>query len=254
VLAHEYQHLLNFAGRLARGATDDEETWLNEGLSHIAEELVFYEAAGLGPRMNLDVDAIRQSETRRNAFNTYASSNFGRFSRYLGQAQSQSPLGPDDGLATRGAIWAFLRYAADRLPGEDAALWRSLVQTRAFGVPNLRLALGEGNDPILWLRDWASSVYTDDAPTASGELPVERQYTQPSWDFRAIYEELSGAYPLQTTRLRDGVGNAVDLNLPGGTAAFLRFGVAPGGQAAIRATADGAPASDRLRISIVRTK
>ncbi|MDQ3950350.1 MAG: Ig-like domain-containing protein, partial [Gemmatimonadota bacterium] len=54
-LAHEYQHLIN-AGRRAyvnNAVADDEEVWLNEGLSHIAEELVFYRASGTAPRQNI---------------------------------------------------------------------------------------------------------------------------------------------------------------------------------------------------------
>src|SRR4029079_8642217 len=48
VVAHEYQHLINAARRLYVNDADDfEEVWLNEGLSHIAEELLFYRTSGL---------------------------------------------------------------------------------------------------------------------------------------------------------------------------------------------------------------
>src|SRR5204863_8605906 len=65
VLAHEYQHLINAARRLyINDAEDFEEVWLNEGLSHIAEELLFYRTAGLQPRSNIDATTITASQTR----------------------------------------------------------------------------------------------------------------------------------------------------------------------------------------------
>src|SRR6185295_548003 len=42
-LAHELQHLINGARRVyVNNATTFEERWLNEGLSHIAEELMYF--------------------------------------------------------------------------------------------------------------------------------------------------------------------------------------------------------------------
>src|SRR5205085_1524049 len=50
-LAHEYQHLINASRRMYvnTAATDFEETWLDEGLAHEAEELLFYRVSGLAP-------------------------------------------------------------------------------------------------------------------------------------------------------------------------------------------------------------
>ncbi len=60
-LAHEYQHLINAGRRLYVNTTSDypEAVWLNEGLSHIAEELLFYKATHLAPRQNIDLNAAR---------------------------------------------------------------------------------------------------------------------------------------------------------------------------------------------------
>src|SRR6185503_19800885 len=59
-VAHEYQHLINASRRLYVNHTADlnEETWLNEGLSHVAEELVFYRSARLGPGRNLGAELL----------------------------------------------------------------------------------------------------------------------------------------------------------------------------------------------------
>ena len=117
VIGHEFQHLINSSRRLYinQGALWPERSYMEEGLSHIAEELLFYEASGgLLPRTNIDIDMLRQSQQRLDAFNSYMSSNSGRFSAYLREPSTNAPYQKDDDLATRGAIWSFLRYLADR--------------------------------------------------------------------------------------------------------------------------------------------
>lgn len=124
VIAHEFQHLINASRRLYvnQGATYPEASYMEEGLSHIAEELVFYEASGLLPRSNLGIADIRASQQRVDAFNSYMISNAARFSAYLKQPGNNAPYQRDDDLETRGAIWSFLRYLADRgTPGSTYA-------------------------------------------------------------------------------------------------------------------------------------
>ena len=71
VVGHEFQHLISASRRLyvvqGVGGTDwSEDAWLNEGLSHIAEELLFYHRAQLraapepGRRSILDVQPCAQ--------------------------------------------------------------------------------------------------------------------------------------------------------------------------------------------------
>src|SRR5205814_2024452 len=79
--AHEFQHLINASRRLYVNttATDFEEVWLNEGLSHVAEELLFYnQSAGLAPRMDIDTLKLRLSQKNIDAYNFDQFSNFGR--------------------------------------------------------------------------------------------------------------------------------------------------------------------------------
>ncbi|CAN5247062.1 hypothetical protein BH24GEM2_BH24GEM2_11420 [soil metagenome] len=248
-IAHEFQHLINQSRRLYvnTGAAPFEEVWLNEGLSHIAEELAFYRVSRLAPRQNITIETIRSSNQVVDAFNRYAISNFGRFISYLQRPDTASLLGVDN-LPTRGASWAFLRYAADRKAGPDQPFWFALVNSRTRGVANLRNALA--TEPINWMQDWTVSVYTDDT-----DLPVEGRFTQPSWNFRSImpaFTSTNNRYPLQTIALT--TSSAVNLNLFGGGAAYLRFGIAPSGQAGIRTTSGGVTPPQNLRISIVRTK
>ncbi|HEX8274754.1 MAG TPA: Ig-like domain-containing protein [Longimicrobiaceae bacterium] len=248
-VAHEFQHLISAARRLYVVQTEnfDEEVWLNEGLSHIAEELVFYRAAGLSPGQNLTADRLRSSERVRAAFNAYASSNFGRYGEYLRDPEANSPYGSDDELGTRGAAWAFLRYAADRRGGDQAALWNRLVNNTLTGIPNLRAALGA--EPVEWARDWTTSVYTDDL-LPSAPAPFQ----QPSWHFRNIFSALStnAVYPLRTRTLADAVTTSVTL-APGG-GAFFRLAVPSGGRGEVRITSGAGAPGGGFSATVVRTR
>ncbi len=119
VLGHEFQHLINSSRRLYinQAATWPETAYMEEGLSHIAEEMIFYEASsGLLPRQNIGIEVVRATPARVDAFNSYMGSNAGRFSSYLKDPSTNAPYEPGNlpDLATRGAIWSFLRYLADR--------------------------------------------------------------------------------------------------------------------------------------------
>src|SRR4029078_2006391 len=53
-LAHEFQHMINQGSRLLNPAVDSSETaWLDESLSHFAEEIVGRKLKGFGDFQNL---------------------------------------------------------------------------------------------------------------------------------------------------------------------------------------------------------
>ncbi|MBW3655190.1 MAG: Ig-like domain-containing protein [Gemmatimonadetes bacterium] len=243
-IAHEFQHLINASRRLYVVETTswNEATWLNEGLSHIAEEVMFYRASGTNPRGNLGSAAVQGTPRTLNAFRTYMDQNIRRYARYLQAPSTESPYdsteaGAND-LATRGASWAFLRYAADRRASDDAVLWRDLVDTDVIGFANLQQALGR--DPREWIRDWATSVYTDDF------VPTEARFQQPSWRYRSFFN----TFPLATQPLTDGFST----QLASGGAAFLRFTVPPAAVGTVRALSGTNPLPSRIYVTVVRTR
>ena len=121
VLAHEFQHIINSSRRLyVNNTAQFEEKWLDEGLAHTAEELLYYRESGLSPRSNLDLAAARANATVRVAFNTDMAGNASRYRTYLERPATNSPYAADDSLATRGAAWSLLRYVVDRLNATDA--------------------------------------------------------------------------------------------------------------------------------------
>jgi hypothetical protein len=247
VLGHEYQHLINAGRRIyVNNARALEEVWLNEAMSHVTEELHFYEVARLGPRRNIDIETLRSSQQILDAVNRYGISNLGRFSLYLQNPDSVSLLGIDD-LPTRGAGWAFLRYALDHNATADEQLLRSLVNATSTGLQNLETTFG--TDPLQMMQAWTVSVYADDA------VPnITDRYRQPSWNFRSIMPVLLGRtrYPLRTVDIPDEAARA--LTIRAGGAAYVRFGIAPGGRAIVQIRSGGAAPPEQFRVSLMRTR
>jgi hypothetical protein len=249
-MGHELQHLINASRRVYVHEAGFEEVWMNEGLSHIAEELMFYRTSvGLAPRGNILVTNLTtgpNASRRVAAFNTYANPNFGRLRSWLQRPDTAGAFKSNDVLAVRGATWAFLRYAADRRNGSDETFWFDLVNSDATGQANLQAVLGV--DPQEWLRDFTSAMYADDAVTGIG---AAQQVT--SWSFRSLYTALNGSYQLVPRALNNGVGLTLSYSRGGGTA-YARFGVPTGGFASVTALSAGAPPTSPFALIVVRTK
>ena len=253
-LAHEYQHLINAARRLyVNLANDFEEVWLNEGLSHIAEELLYYRVSGLAPRQNINTTTLRNGgQTSIDAFNNYQGANIGRFEEFLGKPSQTSVYGNNDELETRGATWNLLRYLADHRNATDAQTWQALVNSKLSGQQNLASVFG--SDYMTQIRDWATTVFSDDITGVA-----DARFLEQSWNLRDIFPNLVngsgqrlGKYPLQVTPLADAVPANVSI-LAGGEA-YIRFSVPSGTSASIDWTAGGLPVSPLMQFTVVRTR
>lgn len=259
-IAHELEHLINSSRRLYvnPGAEQSEVTWLDEGLAHVAEEMLFFRVAGVTDRQNIALPELALSPTRQSQFNTYASSNFFRFSRFLTGTEVNSPYAPNDSLPTRGATWNFLRYAAARQgAGNEAAFFRALVNSRASGLTNLQAVLSGGSFSD-YLADWTVALIADDFVAAT-TAALDPRYTNPAWNFRSIYPGLRigagvplGVYPISSRLLNTNVPQR--LALAGGTSSYIRFAIPAGRTALITLGANGAPPPSTVRWSFVRVR
>jgi len=251
-VAHEYQHLINASRRMyVNGAgTNFEEKWLDEGLAHTAEELNFWRASGRSPRANIDASMFNDSKATI-AYTTFEVNNFRRYQTYLSRTESQAPIGfdaNDDDLQTRGAIWNFLRFAADRLPaGAESAFWFNLVNSKTSGVTNLTSALGTAPNSLM--RDWAISVFMDDNAAS-----VDPRFQQASWNLRSALTGggTSTPFPLVTRSLTDGIASTVQL--AGGGVSFLRFSVPNGQDALLTVTSSGQLLPSTVQLAVVRVR
>lgn len=251
-VAHEYQHMINAGRRLyVNGVGQNfEERWLDEGLAHIAEDINFWRAAGRATRAKLDNSVFTDPKSLA-AYSTFESNNFLRYITYLAKTEIQAPIGFDsfdDDLPTRGAIWNFLRYAADHLPaGQDNAFWFKLVNSSTTGIANLTNALG--GSPYPWLRDWSISMFLDDnAPN------VDPRFQQPSWNTRSVLTNGGTGVPYQLlTRLLSDNTTSSAL-MAGNGVSFFRFSVPNNQDALLTVTSGGQPVPSTVQLAVVRVK
>jgi hypothetical protein len=250
ILAHEFQHLINASRHLYvnTGSSEFEDTFLDEGLAHIAEELAFYRASGLAPGQNISGATIQSSQKIIDAFDTFGAANVRRYREFLINPLTNSPYVNNANITTRGAIWAFLRYAADRRGGLVASAWFQLANPSAgsHGIVNLTQIFGASL--FSWVRDWAIANYADDFIPA-----LAPAVTHPSWNFRSTVTSLNqGNFPLATQQM-DTV-SITSVGISDGASAYLRFGVGAGAIGGGRITSRGAPVPSGFSLSILRTK
>ncbi len=258
-IAHEFQHLINFSSHLITNpvlfsaANFPEQTFLDEGLAHIAEELNYYSVTGRNPRENIDANTIVNPI---DAFTQYADQNARRFREYLKNPDKYSPYSvlADTSLSVRGGIWSLLRYSADQRGTAEKSTWFQLVNptTDVSGVANLKAVFGS-TFLTTTMRNWTAANYMDDAGVAN----TAAAFTHPSWNTRSVetFENGSGGnpgttFPLKTSPL---ITSPVIINLADGGAAYLRFAVNAGKIGGATVTGQSALPST-FSIIVIRTR
>ncbi len=223
---HEFQHMISFNQHVLLRNGNTEVLWLNEGLSHLAEELGGWHYDSLG------IDSTKSRFWIGNLYN---------LNLYL-QNPAPTPmvtLVSPGSLEERGAEWLFVRYLVDRF---GAAMTQRLVQTSLLGSANVTSATGTAF-PLLVGR-WALAVWTSDLPSFTPDsLLTFRQWrfrttyaslhTQDPTDFPRVFPLIpvaatSGAFSATGT-VAAGSGAYVDISLPAGSAAFSVTFQAPAG-------------------------
>ena len=251
-LGHELQHLVNASRRTygAGGPYELEQVWLNEGLSHVAEEEVYFASSHHAAGENLGLSQIAATQAQQESFFSFMEPNVGRLRQWLLRPDTAGPFRDADNLAIRGAAWSFLRYASDRRGGSSAAFWSALAFSPDTGMTNLANRLG--TDPKPWFRDWAGAIYADDAVAGAPAA-----LAMPSWNLRSILAGLdydpgpacTCAYELGVRKPANGVATAFTLAAGGGTG-YVRLRVPTSGFAGVAATAP----TSALTVTVLRTK
>lgn len=256
-IAHEFQHLINFGYRWWDpnvNFSSFEETFLDEGLAHEAEELNYYAATGRAPRSNIEATTLINPS---DSYLSFGNQNAVRFRNYLTNPDKYPPYSglADTSLAVRGGIWSFLRYAADRRNSTvpERTSWSQLVKptTNVSGLNNLKEVFG--TDILSQMRDWSVANYLDDALSVS----TPQAFQNPSWNTRSVETYVNGTnqangtvFPLKVTALLSARST---VTLADGGAAYFRFGVnanAVGGAT----VSSSVTLPSTFSITIVRTK
>jgi len=108
-------------------------------------------------------------------------------------------------------------------------------------MTNLRAVFGTG--VLNQIRDWGTSVLTDDVTGVDGA------YQQPSWNFRSMFAALTNStvFPVMTVSLATGTRS---VTLVAGATSFVRFSVASGTTASVQ----WSPLPSSVQLTLVRTK
>ena len=180
---HEFQHMISFNQHVRVRGGLSEDTWLNEGLSHFAEEL----GARLIP------DALCYST---DCFTQYAFGDVDNAYEYLRDPEESYLVEPSSSTGTleeRGANWLFVRWLVDHFSGADSlgtGFTRALVGTTRVGAANVAATTGVAFSTLI--PEWQMANYLDDLP---GFTPANTRLQYRSWNFRTTYESLNSQAP-----------------------------------------------------------
>jgi hypothetical protein len=152
---HEMQHMISFFHHVIARGGDAEEGWLNEGLSHIAEELAskLYEARYPPPLGRSTSTQIFPDSSQPfiapQLLNAYI---------YLNSTTNHSVTTYDGSgsLEERGAAWLFLRWLGDQ---KGDTIYRRLVQTSQQGIANIEGHTGESFAQLF--GDFSVAIWAD---------------------------------------------------------------------------------------------
>jgi hypothetical protein len=185
---HEFQHMISYNQHVFVNAGQVEDVWLNEGLSHMAEELgsLYYEnkyPVSCGCQRNDPTQLFPDSSQG------FISGDLANSYSYLQTVSQKSvtlydPLNTQNTLPYRGAAWLFLRWLVDQ---KGQGILRTLENTSLTGTSNISAA---GAEPFAALfQDFAMAVYSDSLANLPRNTVVARDRFA-SRNLRQLYNRL----------------------------------------------------------------
>jgi hypothetical protein len=225
-IAHEFQHMINAGNRYQNPAVSSfESDWLNEALSHFAEDAVGRVQRGFTDLQTLtfnDVLPCNSPCTQADDFNAFFYQNLARLTYWMARPDTSSGIsGPaviQANLSSRGAAWALVRYAADNYSGGlPRAFTRKLEAGPDTGVTNFTTAAQAPIDTLL--SGWLVSMYADHLGIAG----LNPKYQYRSYNFRSVMppvarpllNQTTATYPLLVTAIGSGTDNIPATNRAG---------------------------------------
>ena len=242
---HEFQHMISFNQHVLVRNGSSEDTWLNEGLSHFAEEL--------GGRQIPDVECPSSTSCAQEFLEGDLLNAF----EYLASPEEFFLIEPGNStgkLEERGANWLFVRWLVDHFAADSilgTSLTRQLVATNQVGSTNVTTRTGV--DFSVLLGEWQLTNYLDDLPGFSA--PGSRLRYK-SWDFRAAAQP-NGGFPLVPDST-DGTSYTHNGTLRAGSGRHVRVVQQPGAPEVdlVVRSATGGPLPGNIvpRVALVRIR
>ncbi len=244
VFLHELQHLINYSHHIAQGGGAQSASWVNEGLSIIAEELGsrYYE------------DRCPPPSCRSTPGQLLPDSSLG-FARDFTLDSYFMALDPDTvsmtqhhdgemGTAWRGTAWAMLRWLGDH---EGAGFYQQLESASGSGIAEIESVSGQSFGTLF--ADYGLSLYTDSlVGMPRNTVPPDDRFV--TRNMRALWASVGPEYGYSGFPIRPHFVSAAaqPMTLVVGGMAFWRLDT-PTGVAAdtLRFTApDGSPLDPSL--------
>ena len=253
---HELQHMISYGQHVVARGGSDEDVWLNEGLSHIAEELAsrIFEERYPHPAGRASLDQLFPDSAQG-----FVVPNFINAYQYLRQPWSHS-LTEESGMGTlrqRGAAWLFLRWLGDQ---KGEGIYSRLVQTSRTSVTNLEFEAGESFHTLF--GDFALAIVADGiGGSRRDDLPARYRFF--SRNLRQVFQRfveqtpsLGPTFPVPQRVLQFELSSQG--NLRRSSMAYFRHTTPPGSaRLNVRLTRpDGGafPAADRMQLAIFRLR
>ncbi len=297
VSSHEFQHLLSAENRIIKsnGTFNDlNDVWLDEGLSHIAEEIVGLAAGGHSVRQNLTFSQVTggapapidpATQTQTDVFNTFLLDDFGRLARYfLNPSGTQTVALKDPGgipsLQMRGFAWVFLRWLGDHygpsgngaVPGSnEQALFQRLNSGGPSHQGGIDDVLGAVSDVAGKQVTWAELLSNFSIMPDVDDVVALQSSVQdlPTWNLRNVFQglhdnagtgqntEFQKVYPLTVTS-SGFVADSFPFDVNGSAEAYFTFGSTGAAPAFVLRLTDpsggGLAGSAAAQVTIVRTQ
>jgi hypothetical protein len=226
--------MINAGNRYLNPAVNEfEATWLDEALSHLAEDAVGRTQRGFTDLQTLTLaDLLPTADTQAsNDFNAFFFQNFARLTYWMLRPDTSSGISAraDKNLSSRGAGWAILRYAADNYSGgSPRSLTRRLAAGPDTGVANFTAATQAPIDTLV--SGWLVSMYADHL----GIPGLDPKYQYRSYNFRDVMPRVARAvlqtqavdYPLQITPIGSGRDTVLSTN-QSGSGTYFSLSVTP---------------------------
>ncbi len=216
-LIHELQHMISWNRRVLQSGSTSEETWLNEAMSHFAEEL--------GGRLipNAECVAAGFSSCR----SQYVSSDIINTYDFLQDPESHFliyPTSSNGTLEERGASWYFLRWVIDQF-ATDTIIGSDFTPALVTGPGGGASIVARTGTPFAQLvTEWLLAAYLDDLATFT---PASPRLRLRSWGLRSIWTDtrnaqiFPGGFPLKPDSTSGGYSRTGTLR--GGSGRHLRL-------------------------------
>ena len=269
-IIHEVKHIVSIAERFARNPMNPslEESWLEETMARIAEELYERARYGFAQKTNIGYGSAG------NPVGPYCGIRLGcnqargivKVFEDLGEhwyaaPHSYSPIGRinSEDFSFYETGWSLVRWALDRSPTPEATVLKNMTQHATLtGIKNFDAHIGTTYADAL--PKWTLAMIVDDYPSLTVTDPA---LVFPSWNLRSVFAGYKtdipsapfAAWPLLPMSSTFGAFSH-KASVRAGTAAIIQLS---GQQAStqlleLKASGSSAAAPDELRMSIVRVQ